>query len=130
MAEEVVVAPGIAQQEATAQPTRRVFLTQTGQTGLAMLTAGLPRGWTGPVYASDAPETTKVRIGIMALTDCSSLVMAYELGLFKKYGIEATISKEASWAMIRDRLNLGKNQTSHLLPGMAYASTMGLMAFL
>jgi nitrate/nitrite transport system substrate-binding protein len=68
-----------------------------------------------------------VRLGIIALTDCSSIVMAYELGLFKKYGIAATISKEASWAVIRDRLTLGENQASHLLLGMAYASTMGLL---
>jgi nitrate/nitrite transport system substrate-binding protein len=53
--------------------------------------------------------------------------MAYELGLFKKYGIDAIISKEASWAVIRDRLSLSENQASHLLLGMAYASTMGLL---
>ena len=127
MAEEAVVTPGTAQQGTMSQPTRRAVLACTGQTGLALLLAGLPRGWAGPVYASEAPETPKVRIGIIALTDCSSLVMAYELGLFKKYGIEATISKEASWAVIRDRLNLGENQASHLLLGMAYASTMGLL---
>ena len=80
------------------------------------------------MYASDAPETPNIRIGIIALTDCSSLVMAYELGLFKKYGIEATISKEASWAVIRDRLNLGENQASHLLLGIAYSSTWGFSA--
>jgi nitrate/nitrite transport system substrate-binding protein len=127
MAEEAVVTPGTGQQEARPQPTRRAFLARTGQTGLALLLAGLPRGWAGPVYASDAPETPKVRIGIIALTDCSSIVMAYELGLFKKYGIEATISKEASWAVVRDRLNLGENQASHLLLGIAYSSTMGLL---
>jgi len=43
-----------------------------------------------------------MRIGIIALTDCSSIVMAHELGLFKKHGIESTISKEASWAVIDD----------------------------
>src|SRR5207302_10906019 len=59
--------------------------------------------------------------------DCASLVMAYEFGLFKKYGIEATISKEASCAVIRDRLNLGENQASHLLLGIGYSSTMGLL---
>ena len=127
MAEEAVVTPGTEQQEGMSQPTRRTFLTRTGQTGLALLLAGLPHGWAGEVYASDAPETSNVRIGIIALTDCSSLVMAYELGLFKKYGIEATISKEASWAVIRDRLNLGENQASHLLLGIAYSSTMGLL---
>ena len=103
--------------------TRRDFLRATGA---GVLLAGVPAGWAGGAYASDAPETPKVRIGIIALTDCSSIVMAHELGLFKKHGIESTISKEASWAVIRDRLTLGENQATHMLLGMPYASTMGL----
>src|SRR5881396_4382758 len=92
----------------------------------AALLSGLPAGWRGAAYASDAPEAPKVRIGIIALTDCSSIVMAHELGLFKKHGIDSTISKEASWAVIRDRLTLGENQATHLLLGIPYAATMGL----
>jgi nitrate/nitrite transport system substrate-binding protein len=102
---------------------RREFLKVSVTAALAV---GLPVGWAGGVYASDAPETPKVRIGIIALTDCSSIVMAHELGLFKKHGIESTISKEASWAVIRDRLTLGENQATHLLLGIPYAATMGL----
>jgi len=103
--------------------TRRQFLETTSA---AALLAGVPAGWAGGVYAADGPETPKVRIGIIALTDCSSIVMAHELGLFKKYGIESTISKEASWAVIRDRLTLGENQATHMLLGIPYAATMGL----
>src|SRR5436309_7281914 len=73
--------------------SRRQLLKIGGATALA---AGLPAGWVGGVYAADGPETPKVRIGIIALPDCSSIVMAHELGLFKRYGIESTISKEAS----------------------------------
>src|SRR5439155_8244538 len=94
---------------------------------LSGLMAGLPAGWAGGAYADDSPETKSVRFGIIALTDCSSIVMAHELGLFKKYGIESTISKEASWAAIRDKINLGENQATHMLLGMPYASTMGLL---
>jgi len=103
--------------------TRREFLKTTAA---GALLAGLPAGWAGGAYAADGPETSKMRFGIIALTDCSSIVMAHELGLFKKYGIESTISKEASWAVIRDRLSLGENQATHLLLGIPYASTMGL----
>src|SRR5438128_4166791 len=103
--------------------SRREFLKASAAAALAV---GVPAGWAGSVYASDAPETPKVRIGIIALTDCSSIVMAHELGLFKKHGIESTISKEASWAVIRDRLTLGENQASHILLGIPYASTMEL----
>src|SRR5262247_2307565 len=94
---------------------------------MGFLLGHLPEGWVGGVYAADAPETTKIRFGIIAITDCSSILMAHELRLFKKHGIESTISKEASWAMIRDRLTLGENQATHLLLGMPYASTMGLL---
>jgi nitrate/nitrite transport system substrate-binding protein len=111
---------------------RRTFVTVTRRDVLklsvaAVLSTGLPAGWRGTAYASDAPEHPKMRIGIIALTDCSSIVMAHELGLFKKHGIESIISKEASWAVIRDRLTIGENQASHILLGMPYAATMGLL---
>jgi nitrate/nitrite transport system substrate-binding protein len=106
--------------------TRRHALRAAAAAGAAALLRGLPLGWRGGAYASDAPETPRIRFGIIALTDCSSIVMAHELGLFKKHGIESTISKEASWAVIRDRLNLGENQATHMLLGMPYASTLGL----
>jgi nitrate/nitrite transport system substrate-binding protein len=103
--------------------TRRDFVKTTAA---AALLGGVPLGWRGTAYASDAPETPRMRIGIIALTDCSSIVMAHELGLFKKHGIDSTISKEASWAVIRDRLTLGENQATHMLLGIPYAATMGL----
>jgi nitrate/nitrite transport system substrate-binding protein len=105
---------------------RRDFL-KLSSSALGLLLTGMPKGWIGGAYAADGPETTSIRIGIIALTDCSSIVMAHELGLFKKYGIESTISKEASWAAIRDKINLGENQATHMLLGMPYASTMGLL---
>jgi len=89
--------------------------------------AGLPAGWAGACYASDAPETPDVRFGIIALTDCAPIVMAHETGMFKKFGIRSVISKEASWAVIRDKLSLGENQATHMLFGMPFASTMGLL---
>ena len=109
--------------------TRRAFIklaTTAGTSSAAALFAGVPRGWAGGVYASDAPETSAIRFGIIALTDCSPIVIAHELGYFKKFGIESTVSKEASWAVIRDKLSLGENQATHMLIGMPIASTMGL----
>src|SRR6187399_2862711 len=106
--------------------SRRGFIKTTAATAAAGILAGVPKGWAGGIYADDSPETPDVRFGIIALTDCSSIVMAHELGLFKKYGIESVISKEASWAVIRDKLSLGENQATHMLIGMPLASTMGL----
>src|SRR5207237_7946710 len=97
------------------------------RTRMPALLPGLPGGWVGTAYASDAPETPSVRFGIIALTDNASIVMAHELGYFKKFGLESIISKEASWAVIRDKLSLGENHATHMLIGMPIASTMGLL---
>jgi nitrate/nitrite transport system substrate-binding protein len=107
--------------------SRRAFLKHTATAStMTGLMAGLPRGWTGTAYADDSPETKTVRFGIIALTDCAPIVMAHELGYFKKFGIDSIISKEASWAVIRDKMNVGENQATHMLIGMPLASTMGL----
>ncbi len=106
---------------------RRNALKAIVASPLARLAAGLPTGWVGAAYASDAPETPNVRFGMIALTDCASIVMAHELGLFKKFGINSVISKEASWAVIRDKLTLGENHATHMLFGMPFASSMGLL---
>jgi len=106
------------------QTTRRQFLRTTVA---GSLLAGLPSGWMGSVYADDSPESPNVRFGIIALTDCSPIVIAHEKGLFKKHGIQSSISKEASWAVIRDKLQTGDNQATHMLIGMPIASTLGLL---
>jgi nitrate/nitrite transport system substrate-binding protein len=107
--------------------TRRRFLTKTAKaTGFAALLGGLPKGWVGSAFASDAPETADMKFGIIALTDCSPIVIAHEKGFFKKYGINATVAKGANWAAIRDSLSNGDNQGTHMLIGMPLASTMGL----
>ena len=107
--------------------TRRGFLATSAKGfGLAALFNGLPAGWVGSVFASDAPEVSEIRFGIIALTDCSPFVVAHEKGFFKKYGISAIINKGANWAAIRDALSNGDNQATHMLLGMPIASTMGL----
>src|ERR1041384_7059462 len=107
------------------KPSRRSFIGTAARSTAAGLLLGVPTGWVGTVYADDSPEVRDMRFGIIALTDCSPIVMAHELGYFRKFGINAVISKEASWAVIRDKLSLGENHAMHMLLGMPLASTMG-----
>jgi nitrate/nitrite transport system substrate-binding protein len=86
----------------------------------------LPNAPAGTV-ASEAPEVSELRIGIIALTDCSPFVIAAEKGFFAKYGLRATIAKQASWAAIRDALSNNDLQGTHMLLGMPLASTLGLL---
>jgi nitrate/nitrite transport system substrate-binding protein len=109
------------------QLSRRKFLSNTAKTSaLGILSSGLPTGWLGAETTSDAPESPNVNFGIIALTDCSPIVIAHEKGIFKKYGINSTVTKGASWAAIRDSLANGDIQATHMLIGMPIASTMGL----
>ena len=101
---------------------RRRFLgTSLTALGAALLPSG--RVWA----QNEGPETKVMSFGMIALTDCSPIVIAHEKGLFKKYGIESTVAKQASWAAVRDGLSNGDIQGTHMLTGMPIASTMGLL---
>jgi nitrate/nitrite transport system substrate-binding protein len=73
-----------------------------------------------------APEKTRLNIGFIALTDCASIVMAQELGLFRKHGLEVTLSRQPSWAAIRDRVTLGELDAAHMLYGLVYGTHLGV----
>ncbi len=114
---------------------RRTVLGWTAASAYALVagaackssTDSTPQKAPAVVGEADKPETSDLRFGIIALTDCSPIVIAHEKGFFKKYGINATIVKGASWAAIRDSLSNGDIQGTHMLLGMPLASTMGLL---
>ncbi|MEO6569309.1 MAG: CmpA/NrtA family ABC transporter substrate-binding protein [Opitutaceae bacterium] len=108
---------------------RRQFLTRAaaGMGAAAFWSALGTRTWAATAAsASDAPEAPDMNFGMIALTDCSPIVIAHERGLFKKYGINSKVTKGANWAAIRDNLSSGSLQATHMLIGMPLASTMGL----
>jgi nitrate/nitrite transport system substrate-binding protein len=68
----------------------------------------------------------QVKLGFIPLTDCAPLVAAKELGLFQKYGVDVVLSKEASWANIRDKILNGELDGAHCLFGMPFSVYTGL----
>ena len=67
-----------------------------------------------------------IKLGIIPLTDCAPLVIAFEKGIFKKYGLNVELSKEASWANVRDKLLTGELQGAHCLFGMPFSVYTGV----
>ncbi len=106
--------------------SRRSFLKSSVLT-LAAANSLLPYG---AAYASDAPEVTGLKLGFIALTDSSPLIVAKEKGLFEKYGLpDVEVIKQASWGATRDNLVLGAAGNgidgAHILTPMAYGLTTG-----
>ncbi len=109
----------------TTSQSKRDLIKTVGAVGIYSLVDPLIKSgaWAA---GSDAPEKTDVKVSFIALTDCSSVVMANYLGLDKKYGIKIIPTKEASWAAIRDKLVNGENDFSHILYGLAYGLQLGI----
>ena len=71
-------------------------------------------------------KETKLRVGFVPLTDCAPLVMAQELGLYKKFGVNVELSRELGWATIRDKIIHCELDAAHALAAMPVAATLGL----
>jgi nitrate/nitrite transport system substrate-binding protein len=109
---------------------RRGFLKVSSMSAAAALVAGVAPGLRNNAWAggSDGLEKTKLTFGIIPLTDCAPLVIAKEKGFFKKHGLDVTVSKESSWANIRDKVSVGGLDGAHMLAGMPIAATLGVGA--
>ncbi|TAF81276.1 MAG: nitrate ABC transporter substrate-binding protein, partial [Sphingobacteriales bacterium] len=68
----------------------------------------------------------KIKLGFIPLTDCAPLVVAKELGLFTKYGVDVELSKESSWANIRDKVLNGELDGAHCLYSMPFSVYTGI----
>lgn len=73
-----------------------------------------------------ARPTAPIRLGFIPLTDCAPLVVAKELGLFKKYGVEVELSKESSWANVRDKVLNGELEGAHCLMSIPLSVYTGI----
>jgi nitrate/nitrite transport system substrate-binding protein len=68
----------------------------------------------------------KIKLGFIPLTDCAPLVVAKELGLFAKYGVDVELEKEASWAVVRDKILNGEIDGAHCLFSMPLSVYTGV----
>ena len=86
-----------------------------GATATAALMGAVRASFPAGAFAQAAgPETNKVTLGFIALTDASPLIIAKEKKLFDKYGItDANVAKQASWGTTRDNIVLGSGVGRH-----------------
>jgi nitrate/nitrite transport system substrate-binding protein len=72
------------------------------------------------------PAAEPIKLGFIPLTDCAPLVVAKEMGFFQKHGVEVVLTKESSWANIRDKVLNGELDGAHCLFSMPFSVYTGL----
>jgi nitrate/nitrite transport system substrate-binding protein len=73
-------------------------------------------------------EKTHLKLGFVPLIDCAPLVVAKERGFFAEAGLSVELSREASWASIRDKVAVGALDGAQMLATMPLSLTLGLGA--
>jgi nitrate/nitrite transport system substrate-binding protein len=72
------------------------------------------------------PPKRVIKLGFIPLTDCAPLIVAKEMGFFAKYGVDVQLSKEASWAVVRDKILNGELDGAHCLFSMPFSVYTGI----
>ncbi|HTI66264.1 MAG TPA: CmpA/NrtA family ABC transporter substrate-binding protein [Caulobacteraceae bacterium] len=67
-----------------------------------------------------------MKLGFIPLNDCAPLAVAEAKGFFAAEGLEVTLSREASWATVRDKVAVGALNGAHMLAPMILAASLGV----
>jgi bicarbonate transport system substrate-binding protein len=103
------------------QISRRKFIVTAGVSAGAVLLKGClenPPEPGGIAQAKQAeavkltpeitPETTTVKLGYIPIVEAAPLIIAQELGFFKRWGMtNVQLAKQASWGSMRDNTEIG-----------------------
>jgi ABC-type nitrate/sulfonate/bicarbonate transport system substrate-binding protein len=71
-------------------------------------------------------EKTHLRLGFVSLSDAAPLVVAKLLEFGHAHGLTLELSREPSWAALRDKLLAGELDAAHALYGLAYGVQLGI----
>ncbi len=103
---------------------------KAGAGAVSLLAAGRALAPSGVQAAGAGPEVTGVKLGFIALTDSSPLIIARVKGMFEKHGMpDVEVLKQASWGALRDNIVLGGAANgidgAHILRPMPYLISTG-----
>ena len=115
------------------EPLRRRFLQAVGATtARAAIASLLPMGALEAMAQQDGAkgggslEKKDLKLGFIAITCATPLIMADPLGFYKQQGLTVQLNKTAGWALIRDKMLNREHDASHFLSPMPIAISMGL----
>ena len=110
------------------ESVRRRFIKAVGMgTAMSAIQSVLPFGAMQAMAQekSSSLEKADLKIGFIAITCATPLIIADPLGFYKKQGLNVTLTKTAGWALIRDRMLNKELDATHFLSPMPLAISMG-----
>jgi nitrate/nitrite transport system substrate-binding protein len=78
-----------------------------------------------PIVDPQTLEKPNLLVGFVPVNDCAPFAIAWEKGFFRKYGLNVTLSREASWANSRDGLIFGRLDASPVVSGAVTNARIG-----
>lgn len=108
--------------------TRRALLRSVGAaTLIAALADAFPLATSQAIaQQAGALEKTKLNIGFVPITCTVPILLAQAAGEYQKEGLEVNLVRTPGWALVRDKLNSGEFDASHLVLGMPLTMTLGI----
>lgn len=111
-------------------PARRRFLGQAAVGAGALALGGVAPEFFIRSTRANTVETTRAKLGFIALTDAAPLFVALEKGYFARHGMKnVEVLKQSSWGTTRDNLVLGSGRGgidgAHILTPMPYLISTG-----
>jgi nitrate/nitrite transport system substrate-binding protein len=73
-----------------------------------------------------APEEAELSVGFITISCGTSLVLADNLGMFQENSFDVEPVPTPSWGIVREWLQRGQYEASHVLSPLPLAMTMGL----
>ncbi len=118
--------------------TRRKFLQRMGATATtlavsacAIRTTRPPQGLSEealniqPIIDPKTLEKPNLTVGFVPVNDCAPFAIAWKKGFFRKYGLNVTLNREASWGTSRDGLIFGRLDAAPVVSGAVTNARIG-----
>lgn len=67
-----------------------------------------------------------IHVGYVPLIDAAPLIMAEDLGLYEKYGINVRLEQQPGWSSTRDKIIYGELEAAHAVTGLPVQIQYGL----
>ncbi len=78
--------------------------------------------------AGGAPEKKDLKVGFIAITCATPIILAAPMGFYAKQGLNVDVVRTAGWAVLRDKALNGEYDAAHMLSPMPIALSLGVGA--